>query len=194
MIKSVKNVALLLPLLFLASGPDGVASDTSPLHGQVKIQSKPQSQLTTSTFEEKWSSDDITALDEDVPSSTPSFLTQTFPRLEVRTNKDYVKVVAELPGVPQGNIELLANSDVLCIAGKRQPAAGDKVIVSELPAGSFKRRVRLPYPVLVDQADASLKDGILTVTMPRWQSAETPKRISVSTKEVSVICATQNCK
>lgn len=96
-----------------------------------------------------------------------------------------LKVLAELPGVSQGNLELAANTDMLCIAGKRQVASGDKVIMSELPTGSFKRRVRLPYPVQVELSDASLKDGILTVTMPRWRSAETQKKISVSTTERS---------
>jgi len=55
--------------------------------------------------------------------------------------------------------------------------------MSELPAGSFKRRVRLPYPVKVEQSAATLEDGILTVTMPRWLSAESPKKIAISAAE-----------
>lgn len=183
MIQSFKNAAVLLPLLFLASSADCAANDTALLQGQVKVQRTSQGHLTTSVLDEKWSSDDIIALDEDAPSVTPSFLTQTFPRLEVRTNKDQVKVIAELPGVSKSDLELIANSDVLCIQGKRHASAGDKVIMSELPSGSFKRRLRLPYPVKVEQTAASLEDGILTVTMPRWLSAESPKKISVSATE-----------
>ena len=181
MIHVFKNAAVLLPFLLLASNADCAASEAPSLYGQVKIQSNPQ--IATSVLDEKWFSDDVVALDEDAPSTAPSFLTQTFPRLEVRTSKDNVKVIAEVPGVSKGNLELIANSDVLCIQGKRQAPGGDKVIMSELPAGSFKRRVRLPYPVKVEQSAAELEDGILTVTMPRWLSAESPQKISICATE-----------
>lgn len=181
MIQTFRNAALFLPFLLLAASLPCSANDAALLHGQVKVQNKPQ--ITTSALDEKWSSDDVVALDEDASSVVPSFLTQTFPRLEVRTSKNYVKVVAELPGVSKGNLDLVANSDILCIQGKRQASGGEKIIMSELPSGSFKRRVRLPYPVKVEQSLASLEDGILTVTLPRWLSAESPKKISVSTSE-----------
>lgn len=181
MIHVLKNAAVLLPFMLLASNAHCEANETPSLFGEVKIQSKPQ--IATSVLDEKWSSDDIIALDEDAVSTAPSFLTQTFPRLEVRTSKDNVKVIAELPGVSKGNLDLIANSDILCIQGKRQASGGDKVIMSELPAGSFKRRVRLPYPVKVEQSAATLEDGILTVTMPRWLSAESPKKIAISAAE-----------
>lgn len=185
-------VVVLSSILFATTASE--ANDPLMLKGQIKVQSAQPSQSIYTALDEKWSSDDIVALDGELEASAPSFMTQPFPRLEVRTNKDYVKVIAELPGIKQGDLELVANSDILCLTGTRQAPHGERVIVSELPCGAFKRRVRLPHPIKVEQAVACLQDGILTVTMPRWQNAESPKRISISTNERRYeSCVSQNC-
>ena len=173
MTENLKLLTLSSSLMLLLALPAG-ASDQQHT---IKIQNQ---KIEQPDITEKWSSDDVVALDEDVPTTTPSFITQTFPRLEVRTSKDNVKVIAELPGVRPENLELIANSDALLLAGKRAAVSNDKVIVSELPTGTFKRRVRLPHPVLVGQSVATIQDGILTVTMPRCRSAESQQKISIS--------------
>lgn len=192
MINIVKQTALTLLLAGLFV-PAEAANDPVSMNKHLQVQQAQSNQSINTVLDEKWSSDDIVAVDQDVPA-TASFITQTFPRLEVRTNKDYVKVIAELPGVQQKDLELTCNSDILCLAGKRQEPSAERVIVSELPTGTFKRRVRLPHPVKVEKSTASLKDGILTVTMPRWQTAESPKKISISTNERGYqSCALQSC-
>lgn len=193
MISKVKNTAFLGMCAFLLAATAGQANEPTAPQGQVKVLGTPTNQSLNAGLDEKWSSDDIVALDEDVPAVAASFMTQTFPRLEVRTASDCVKVIAELPGVEPRDLELVANSDILCLAGKRQAPGSGRVIVSELPSGAFKRRVRLPHPVKVEQSVACLKDGILTVTMPRWKNAESPQKISISTNERGYqTCASQN--
>lgn len=126
-----------------------------------------------------WSMNDLIALDDSSAFHGSTLADEPFPRLQVLDANNNIKVLAEVPGVKLADIQLLANGDVLCIKGKRTVETGDKVVVSELSTGTFERRVRLPHLVRPDQATASLAEGILSISLPRWQTAEAAHKISI---------------
>jgi HSP20 family protein len=104
-----------------------------------------------------------------------------WPSLEVSDNEREVRITAEIPGMNEQDIELLAEDGALVIRGEKKSETrdGDRGY-SERWYGRFERRIALPSGVEEDKAQASFRDGVLTVTLPR--SAETSgRRIPINT-------------
>jgi HSP20 family protein len=53
--------------------------------------------------------------------------------------------------------------------------------MQELPHGSFTRTLRLPVPIEANSVEAKIDDGVLTLTLPKAESAK-PKRITIKSK------------
>src|SRR3954470_12266656 len=99
------------------------------------------------------------------------------PRIDVSETDQDLKVVAELPGVDQNDVEITLSDDVLTIRGEKKVAHENQqqnYHVMERSYGSFARAIRLPFTVNPDQVQASFKDGVLTVALPK--PAETQQK------------------
>ncbi|OGZ48389.1 MAG: hypothetical protein A3C83_03240 [Candidatus Ryanbacteria bacterium RIFCSPHIGHO2_02_FULL_47_25] len=60
--------------------------------------------------------------------------------------------------------------DMITVRGKREQArevSGDSYYYQELYWGSFSRSIMLPHEIDVDEAEATLKNGLLTVRLPK---------------------------
>ena len=94
-------------------------------------------------------------------------------------------LTAELPGLRRDQIELHAEDTRIVIRGARAAAALHKHVSCEQyhrverGHGSFSRAFALPEPINIDAISADLKDGVLTVTMPKATDRGT-RRIAVS--------------
>jgi len=107
-----------------------------------------------------------------------------FPHVELsETDKD-VKVEAELPGLSEGDIELTLRDGALVIRGEKKGAMEDKSRrVSERFYGRFERAIPLPGEVREDQVNATFRNGVLTVTLPKSaEAAQKSKRIPIKTQ------------
>jgi len=103
------------------------------------------------------------------------------PAMNVRADHDKVTVTAELPGVSLDDVDVSVVGRRLTIRGERrtaEPGAGGRYHRRERESGRFGRAVTLPYPVEADAVTAALKDGVLTVTLPR-AAADRPRKIAV---------------
>jgi len=106
------------------------------------------------------------------------------PALDIVEKRDAYIVVAELPGVSQSNVELSFEQNVLTIRGQKSPSldpAKDgelRVYTAERVAGSFERAIRLPEFVDSEKIAADLRDGLLTVTIPKATAAQ-PRKIEI---------------
>ena len=102
--------------------------------------------------------------------------------VDVRTNDDGYTVRALVPGLTSEdlNIEILNNT--VAIRGEFiQPESSEeksKFLVSELPTGRFARIFSLPTALDPAKAEASIKDGVLTLWIPKAE-AHKPKTIQV---------------
>jgi HSP20 family protein len=110
--------------------------------------------------------------------------TPGYPTLDVDDEDKQVRVTAELPGTARGDvhIEVSPGGDALTIRGekRREDKREERgVRVSERMYGSFERAITLPSRVDPDKAEASLEEGVLTVTMPKAEGAAGPRRIEV---------------
>lgn len=103
------------------------------------------------------------------------------PALNVWTSDEGAHLEAELPGVTASDIELTVHGDTLTLRGNRAaPQAQDGVTLhrQERWHGSFLRTVQLPFRGDSDKAQATFKDGVLNVFVPRAKE-DRPTRIAV---------------
>jgi HSP20 family protein len=105
------------------------------------------------------------------------------PALDVEETDDGFTLHVELPGIAPDQVEVSIEENVLTIAGERE-FYSDKTTEGfrrvERRFGRFHRAVRLPDRVDPDQVAASYKDGLLTITVPKAESAK-PRRIQIAT-------------
>lgn len=111
--------------------------------------------------------------------------TGALPPLNIAEDADRFLVEAELPGYKLDDLDLSVSGAELWIRGKRgfDAKEGWTVHRRERAAGEFSRSLTLPAEVDADQVKAELKDGVLTVTLPKAPTAK-PRKITVKAKDV----------
>lgn len=107
------------------------------------------------------------------------------PKIEVAENKNNVTVTAEIPGVPQENIDVEISSDgYLTISGEKThqvEQSGEGSYFSEITYGTVRRSVPLPWDLDFKNAKAEYEDGVLQIMIPKSPSEQTKrKKVSVS--------------
>lgn len=105
------------------------------------------------------------------------------PAMEVSETSDAYIVRVDLPGVKTADIEVTLQDDILTIKGKRERSEERKdetVHFIERSRGEFVRSLRVPTDVKVDAIEASYKDGVLEVRLPKSEESK-PRRIEVKT-------------
>lgn len=102
--------------------------------------------------------------------------------VDVREEPTRYIIEADLPGVSQEHLDLNFEGDVLTIQTRHNAEREDKgegYHVRERSSGAVARQFRLPDAVDRDHIEAELKNGVLTVTLPKAESAK-PKKIAVT--------------
>jgi HSP20 family protein len=92
------------------------------------------------------------------------------PRLDITETEKNVEVKAELPGLERKDIDITLDRDLLVIKGEKKVEKEEKDRYYhrvERRYGSFCRSVRLPAKVADKKIDATFKDGVLTITLPK---------------------------
>jgi HSP20 family protein len=104
----------------------------------------------------------------------------SWPRANLIDAGPTLVLAVEVPGLSEKDIKLSLNQDVLTLAGERRSVAPEGYLAhrEERPSLRFSRSFALPCAVNPDRAAASVKDGILTVTLEKAQEAM-PRQISV---------------
>ena len=106
-----------------------------------------------------------------------------FPLINLTEDHDNYYVRAELPGIKAEDLDLSVTGNNLSIAGERKISAEDEngnYHRREREAGKFSRVINVPTQVDTTQVEAHSEDGILTVILPKAESAK-PKQITVKT-------------
>jgi len=92
--------------------------------------------------------------------------------IDVFDDGDNIVIKAPMAGVKAENLELSLADDTIGIKGTRHAEHKEKDVnhlVQECYWGAFERTYTLPVPVESEKAKATLKDGLLTVTIPKSQ-------------------------
>jgi HSP20 family protein len=101
-----------------------------------------------------------------------------------QTNSVIVKL--EIAGIAPGDARLTVQDKTLVIEGSRvdPQQEGEKVYQQmEIDYGQFKRKIMLPVSVDIDNAQASYKDGFLTIEMPVAEKAASAINVPISVKD-----------
>lgn len=103
--------------------------------------------------------------------------------MDVKDEQDAYVLLATLPGLNADDLNIEIIENVVDITGKFEDGADEEenYLRRERPVGSFHRRLRFSSKLVAGDADASLKDGILTLRIPKVEE-ERPKSIKVKTK------------
>jgi HSP20 family protein len=106
------------------------------------------------------------------------------PAVDIAEDDNGYVVKAELPGVKKDQVKITMQDNVLSIRGEKEEekeSRSSSYHRVERSYGAFERRFSLPSNVRQDGIDATFKDGILTVTLPKAEEAK-PKQIDVTVK------------
>jgi HSP20 family protein len=90
--------------------------------------------------------------------------------VDVRDDNDAFMLTALVPGLKPDDLSIQVLEDVVSIEGKFAEGENE-YLLQELPAGSFRRELRLPTPLDADKVEARIADGILTLRLPKAESA-----------------------
>ena len=104
-----------------------------------------------------------------------------YPKVNVYEYDDKIGIIAEIPGLNKKQLNVEVEDGVLTIAGDKHSTfenTGAKVIRRELKQSSFKRSFELGELLDGDNINASFKDGILSVSIPKMEP-EKPKKTNV---------------
>lgn len=99
------------------------------------------------------------------------------PAVEVVESDDEIELTAEMPGLTRDDVQIEVEDDVLRIHGEKKEEfeheedKDGKVRVSERRYGSFSRSFGLPASVDADAIEAEMKNGMLTVRLPKTEVA-----------------------
>ena len=111
----------------------------------------------------------------------PQGLERWAPSMDVSETPEALVVKAEVPGVDPKEVEISVSGDTLTLKGEKKEEKEEKGKTwhrIERSYGSFFRSVTLPAPVDADRIAAEVRDGVLTITLPKTEKAKT-KRIEV---------------
>lgn len=106
----------------------------------------------------------------------------TFPMELKATENEYV-LKAMLPGLSAEDINIQFTDGVLTIDGEYTSISeeGAEYLFSEMPVGRFSRSLEIKDPVVIEKIEASMKDGILSIHIPKAEEAK-PKTIKINAK------------
>jgi HSP20 family protein len=142
---------------------DFFLNDQSPKEEKVAME-KPKKEVK----EEKW-------LDEEYEEGQLS--------VDVFQTKDAILIKSTIAGVKPEDIDISINNDMVTIRGKREideTISEDDYFYQECYWGGFSRSIILPVEIIAEKVEASLKNGVLTVKLPK---AKKTQAFSIKVKE-----------
>lgn len=96
----------------------------------------------------------------------------SFPAVNVYETEDAVIVRTQaLEGSSASSLEVAVEDGVLSISGEVAPDEPDNMpinyVIQEIPVGTFLRQITLPLAVIAEDAEATLKQGVLRIRLPK---------------------------
>lgn len=98
------------------------------------------------------------------------------PEFDVTENDKFIELTAELAGVEEKDLDVSVDGDVLTVKGEKKEEVKEEkkdYRLSERRFGSFERSFTLPEGLNLDKVEASFKNGILKIELPKNPEAPT---------------------
>lgn len=103
------------------------------------------------------------------------------PTADIYEDRDSLKMILEMPGVDKGSVAVRVEEGVLHVEGKLDLSKyrGLQPLYTEYNIGNYSRSFRLSNAIDQNKIGAELKDGVLSLTLPKAEKAK-PRTIQVS--------------
>jgi HSP20 family molecular chaperone IbpA len=99
------------------------------------------------------------------------------PRVDICETKDAIVLLADMPGVDEKSIDITLEKNVLTLMGRLEPETyeGYGAAYVEYDAGDYERAFTLSDEIDRDRIDASVKNGVLRLTLPKAEPVKLKK-------------------
>jgi len=107
------------------------------------------------------------------------------PQVDIVDSDQEIKVSVELPGLDEKDIDVSLSYDMLTISGEKHQEKEDKGknhYRMERSYGSFKRAIPIPCEVNMEAIEATFKNGVLSVVLPKATEGQCRQKITVKTE------------
>lgn len=108
------------------------------------------------------------------------------PRSDAAVTTDAYEITMELPGVAQGDMEIIVQDGMLVVTGEKRferEVTEKNYFFSEREYGAFQRAFRIPPDADHEAIDAQFKNGLLTVRLPKARAgAGASRKVAVRTE------------
>lgn len=101
------------------------------------------------------------------------------PDVDVTETEDELRITAELPGMEENDVEIELSGNQLTVRGEKKEEREETkkdYHISERRYGSFRRSLQVPDTVDTEKIDAKMKNGVLTVVLPKTEEAKSKAR------------------
>ncbi len=103
------------------------------------------------------------------------------PAVDIYETQDALTLVADMPGVSPENVDIDLRDDQLTIRGTiTVEGEGETVLLREYGVGDYYRQFTLGRIIDQSKIEAAMKDGVLTLTLPKVDKAK-PRKVEVRT-------------
>ena len=105
------------------------------------------------------------------------------PSIDVSETESELKIEADLPGVDEKDLDLVISDNILTIKGEKKTETEEKkkdFHLVERSYGSFSRSLALPFAVDPNQAKATFKNGVLSISLPK------PPEVKAKAKKIAI--------
>lgn len=105
------------------------------------------------------------------------------PQADAKGKEDAYEISLELPGIAEKDVDITLTDDVLTVKGEKRASREEKgadYFIAERSYGAFQRAFRLPADADTGKVSADMKDGVLTITVPRTSTPRGARKISVT--------------
>jgi HSP20 family protein len=120
---------------------------------------------------------------EETMADAPKAEREMMLAVDVQASDDGYQITALVPGLDADDLDIEILNNTVTIRGEFKPTSGEsaKYLVCELPSGQFSRVITLPTAVDAAKTEASIKNGVLILNVPKVE-AHRPKAIKVVSK------------
>lgn len=103
------------------------------------------------------------------------------PAVDIYESENSLTLLADMPGVPLGNVDIDLNADQLTIRSSvpQRPEDNAKILFQEYCVGDYYRQFTLSNEIDREKIQASMKDGVLKLVLPKAEAAK-PRKITVT--------------
>ncbi len=124
---------------------------------------------------ETWNDEELENFEEDLEESDEELEEEGQLSVDVYQDKNNIIVKSTIAGVEPEDVDVSFDNDMLTIRGKRKKDLTideGNYFYQECYWGSFSRSIILPVDVKTDKINASIKNGILTITLPKTKKKD----------------------